>query len=66
VLPGLPTLVELVKAGPVALLAAGVWYEVHEMRCSLAELSASIAVLLDRSGRDTSSNVSTPDPRLNR
>lgn len=46
-IPGL-TLAELFKAGPVAVLAVGVWYEVHEMRASVTELAASVAVLLDR------------------
>lgn len=57
-----PTLLELVKAGPLAMLAAGVWYEVHETRVSIAELNASIAVLLDRAHRDTGSDVPTPHP----
>jgi hypothetical protein len=46
-IPGI-SLVELFKAGPVALLACGVWYEVHEMRASVTQLAASVAVLLDR------------------
>jgi hypothetical protein len=47
VIPGI-TLAELFKAGPVALLACGVWYEVHEMRASFQQLGAAVAVLLDR------------------
>lgn len=57
-----PTMLELVKAGPVALLCAGVWYEVHEMRCSVAELNTRIAVLVDRDHRDTGSHVPASDP----
>lgn len=46
-MPGI-SLVELFKAGPVALLACGVWYEVHEMRTAMSDLTATVAVLLDR------------------
>lgn len=44
----LPTVAELVKAGPVAVLAVGVWLEVHEMRLAVEQLSIAIAVLVDR------------------
>ena len=50
----LPTLAALLKAGPLALLAAGVWWEVHLMRESVSELNACIAVLIDRQERDGS------------
>jgi len=47
--PGmLPTLAELVKAGPVAVLAVLVWLEVHEMRLAVEQLGQAIAVLVDR------------------
>lgn len=45
----LPTVAELVKAGPVALLAVLVWIEVHEMRVAVERLGQAIAVLVDRS-----------------
>jgi len=45
----LPTLAELVKAGPVAVLAVLVWIEVHEMRVAMEKLGTAIAVLVDRS-----------------
>jgi len=45
----LPTLAELLKAGPVALLAVLVWIEVHEMRVAVERLGTAIAVLVDRS-----------------
>jgi hypothetical protein len=41
-------LTELFKAGPVMVFAAAVWFEVHEMRVSVTEMSASVAVLVDR------------------
>lgn len=44
----LPTLAELVKAGPVAIMAIGVWLEVHEMRLAVEQLGIAIAVLVDR------------------
>jgi hypothetical protein len=44
-------LTELFKAGPVALFAAVVWYEVHEIRTVLVNLSNAIAVLADRAGK---------------
>ena len=48
--PGmLPTVAELVKAGPVAVLAVLVWLEVHEMRVAVEKLGQAIAVLVDRS-----------------
>jgi len=47
----LPTFAEVWKAGPVALLAAGVWWEVHLMRESISALNASVAVLIDRQDR---------------
>lgn len=45
----LPTLAELLKAGPVAILAVLVWIEVHEMRVAVERLGQAIAVLVDRS-----------------
>ena len=44
----LPTVAELVKAGPVAVLAVLVWLEVHEMRVAVEQLGQAIAVLVDR------------------
>ena len=44
-----PTLAELLKAGPVAILAVLVWIEVHEMRIAVERLGQAIAVLVDRS-----------------
>ena len=44
----LPTVAELVKAGPVAVLAVLVWLEVHEMRVAVEKLGQAIAVLVDR------------------
>jgi hypothetical protein len=44
----LPTVAELLKAGPVAILAVLVWIEVHEMRIAVERLGQAIAVLVDR------------------
>jgi len=46
-----PTIVDLFKAGPVAILAAGVWWEVVQVRRTLEQLTASVAVLSDRAKR---------------
>ena len=58
-IPAIPVL-ELLKAGPVAVLAVGVWYEVHEMRTAVTDLTASVAVLMDRADCSTPAHHVAP------